>query len=271
MKIEAGGVSYMVTVCGEGPALVLLHGFTGSSSNWRFAAPFLPSGYKRIAIDIIGHGRSSSPGDPGWYRIEKAAEAVNEILDSLDIQRACILGYSMGGRLALCFSILYPERVQALILESASPGLKTESERAARRIADAELAEGILKDGIDLFAERWGAIPLFQTQAEKLTAGQKDFLKKQRLLNNPVGLAGSLKGMGTGSQPSYWDRLGDLKVPVLLLSGSLDRKFCTIAGEMDRLMPDSIWAIIEDAGHAIHLEQPEVYGRKITDFFAKNE
>ena len=118
----------MLTWMGEGFPLVLLHGFTGDSKTWK---PFLQNGEKverLIAIDIIGHGQSDSPKDSKRYEMLSVAKDIKQILEILKIEKTDILGYSMGGRLALSFAIQYPLFVRKLVLESSSPGLITEQE-----------------------------------------------------------------------------------------------------------------------------------------------
>ena len=146
----------------------------------------------------------------------------------------------MGGRLALSYAMEYPHRVRKLILESSSPGLKTEEERKNRQIQDHKLAQFILDKGIESFVDYWENIPLFSTQKSLPEAKQQE-IRKQRLQNSPTGLANSLKGMGSGAQPSWWDRLSEFEVETLLLTGSLDQKFCSIAEQMVREMKKANW------------------------------
>ncbi|WP_026693572.1 2-succinyl-6-hydroxy-2,4-cyclohexadiene-1-carboxylate synthase [Peribacillus kribbensis] len=267
MRISAGGISYHVEVNGAGEGLVLLHGFTGSCDDWDSVSQWIQGDLKKISVDIIGHGRTEVPKEPERYSILKAAADLKEILDALDLPKAVFLGYSMGGRLALTFASVYPERVKALILESASPGLETDEERTQRRHSDHLLAERILKRGVPEFERYWSGIPLFQSQRE-LPAEKRDAVKKQRLKNSEQGLANSLTGMGTGSQPSWWGTLGKLEFPVMLITGEWDDKFCRIADKMADLLVNAEWKIIEKAGHAIHVEQPEKFGKIVSGFLS---
>ncbi|GHH97385.1 putative 2-succinyl-6-hydroxy-2,4-cyclohexadiene-1-carboxylate synthase [Neobacillus kokaensis] len=218
--------------------------------------------------DIIGHGSTESPSAPERYQIEAAAKDIHHFLDQLGIKKFDLLGYSMGGRLALTFAILFPERVRKLILESASPGLLTDGERKQRCMKDAELAHFIKEKGIETFVDYWEEIPLFSTM-KRLPLSLREKVRKQRLENSPLGLANSLLGMGTGTQPSWWSYLEKLECDVLLLTGREDQKFCRIAEEMLKSLKRGTWVTIENTGHAIHVEDREKFGTIVSDFLSK--
>jgi len=247
---------------GEGPGersapLLFLHGFTGSKTNW---LPFMAQfpGQHCLAIDLLGHGETESPADPARYAIEEAAADLDAFCAQLGVQNLDVCGYSLGGRLALYFALAYPQRVRRLILESASPGLASEAERLARRQSDAALAERIERDGLPAFVDYWEQIPLFASQTG-LPAEIRQRLRAQRLQNNPTGLANSLRGMGTGAQPSLWPRLAELKMPVSLLAGELDLKFSAINRQMADLIAGCRLEIVPNAGHTVHLEQMQMF------------
>lgn len=256
------GVNYHVETQGNGPRLMMLHGFTGSSANWSEIVGQLSSNYTLITPNILGHGETDSPDHSERYRMEQVAEDIVKIMGNDPLH---LLGYSMGGRLALYIAIHYPQLVKSLILESSSPGLQTEEERATRRQSDDALAQRILDGGIKNFVNFWESISLFDSQ-NNLPDAIKARLRTQRLTNNPIGLANSLRGMGTGSQPSLWDSIASLQMPILLLAGELDTKFTQISYQMHALIPQSIVQIIPSAGHTIHNEQPETYAHVISDF-----
>lgn len=253
---------------GEGRNALLLHGFTGRGASWQGITPGLVASWRLILPDLLGHGASSAPESPIAYRMETAAAYLNSMLDQVAPGPVHLLGYSMGGRLALYYALAYPERVRSLVLESASPGLETEMERTARRAADEALAEKILSQGMEAFVKSWEALPLFASQSGlpvEVLHRQRQF----RLANRPVGLAGSLRGMGTGAQPALWDRLGSLACPVLLLTGALDVKFLGISRRMSERIPDAEMAVILQAGHTTHLEQPELFIQRVRDFWER--
>ena len=267
MQVKINNLDFQVEVCGEGFPLLLLHGFTGDSSTWTPFCPIWGKHSRLIIPDIIGHGKTASPDEIKYYQMESVASDLIRLLDLLEIDQIDLLGYSMGGRLALTLAILYPERVRKLILESASPGLKTDEERMQRRMKDGELANFINEQGIKSFVDHWEAIPLFSTMST-LPSPVKKSIREQRLSNNTRGLANSLLGMGTGSQPSWWEKLFLLHCEVLLLTGDKDEKFCKIAEKMLQKMKKASWIVINQSGHAIHVEQKEKFGTIVSDFLS---
>lgn len=247
------------------PAILLLHGFTGSTKTWQYLAQRLQANYYVVAVDLIGHGKTDAPTDAGRYRMEEQLSDLEELVNELELDQFALLGYSMGGRIALSFALRNSARISRLILVSSSPGLRTEGERRERRLADERLARRIEEEGIERFVEFWEQIPLFHSQL-KLSKEQQLDVRKERLAQRPIGLANSLRGIGTGSQPSNWDALQTFQKPVLLLTGTLDKKFETIAREMTNFLPNAEHLTIDDAGHAIHVEKPEQFATMIDEY-----
>lgn len=268
MIIEVNGVEYHVEVSGVGFPVILLHGFTGDISTWSDCEEELKKNSRIIKIDLIGHGRSSSPDSIERYEMKSVVADLHYILQYLNIGQADVVGYSMGGRVALAFALMNPTLVRKLILESASPGLLTNEERSSRREQDQQLANEIKQSGLDWFVEYWGNISLFESQ-KKLPSLIQQRIKEQRKQNSIKGLANSLIGMGTGSQPSYWETLNGYSGEVLLLTGSIDKKFVIIAEKMSKCLKNSQWINIDGCGHALHVEQPEKFGTIVSGFLSK--
>lgn len=258
-------VNYHVEQSGEGAPLVLLHGFTGSSTNWQPHIPVFADHFRVITVDLLGHGQSDSPVDPQRYSMENASNDLIAIFEQLELPPVRLLGYSMGGRLALYIAAHYPSAIKSLILESASPGLETQAERLERQYSDEQLTSRIKQNGITSFVDEWEKLPLFATQAQ-LPQSILDDQRTQRLRNNVLGLANSLCGMGTGIQPSLWPHLSQINRPVLLIAGELDSKFVAIAQRMNQQTPNSRLVIIPGAGHTTHLEQPYHFQRCVLEF-----
>jgi 2-succinyl-6-hydroxy-2,4-cyclohexadiene-1-carboxylate synthase len=269
MRIAVNGISLNVETSGrgDGPPLLLLHGFTRDARDWQ---PILPcfDAYRTVRVDLIGHGKSDSPPDPARYSMAHAVDDLLALLHHLDIDRTALLGYSLGGRVALHFALEAPQLLWALVLESASPGIAIESERDARRRSDAALADSLLTDGLEPFVERWQAQPLFASQSD-LPAAVLAEQRRQRLENNPAGLANSLRGMGAGAQDYLLPRLHEIQTPTLFLAGALDERYATLAPAMAAEVPGSEYRIIEHAGHTTHLEQPEIFTQLVTDFLSR--
>ena len=250
------------------PPAVLLHGFTGHGGAWAAQAEAITTaGYRVLAPDLLGHGRSPAPASPCRYGMERAASDLSALLRDITSEPAHLLGYSMGGRLALFFALTYSAQVRSLTLESASPGLANDSERARRREHDNALADEIERDGIPAFVKVWELLPLWESQRERLTSEQRQQLRAQRLTNRPTGLANSLRGMGTGAQPNLRPRLPSLAVATLLLAGADDPKCVVVNREMAQLLPNARLVVLPNAGHNVHLERPGVFIDNVLGFW----
>ena len=264
--VQVNGIRLGVVCEGNGPALVMLHGFTGSAAGWgRHLDALSAYGLRVIALDLPGHGQSDAPADPRRYAMERCQQDILAALRELGVSKgqAVLLGYSMGGRVALysAFSGFF----RALALESASPGLHDPIEREKRRSDDEELAASIERDGVEAFVARWEKLPLFASQ-NTLSFEVREALHIQRLNNRAIGLAQSLRGAGTGVQPPLFPRLPLLRIPVLLMAGELDTKFTTIARSMAGALPQAQLRIVPGAGHAVHLERPQEFVSLVGDF-----
>ncbi|MCB0034249.1 MAG: 2-succinyl-6-hydroxy-2,4-cyclohexadiene-1-carboxylate synthase [Anaerolineales bacterium] len=269
MKVTLNGINYYVKLSGAGAPLLMLHGFTGSSENWQGVAPELAAQNKLIMPDLLGHGRTEALAEPERYQMAQAAADLAALLDHLKIHHANVLGYSMGGRLALYFATHYPQRVHSLILESSSPGLATAAERTERQQQDEALATRIETEGIEKFVDFWESLPMWESQ-RVLPLSVRNMLHEKRLNNRPEGLANSLRGMGTGAQPSLWDKLAQLPHPTLLLTGLRDTKFVAINQQMSKQIPTAALQLISHAGHTIHLERPDHYTQTILTFLRQH-
>lgn len=256
-KIHVRGNQIHVKITGEEalPTIVFLHGFTGSTETWKDISSLLDGKFRTVAIDLIGHGKSQVFENPDRYSMEEQVEDLELLFNELSLQNFTLVGYSMGGRVALAYTVKYPGRVSSLILESASPGLQTEEERNERRQTDQKLAEKIKEKGLLAFVDFWENIPLFASQ-KGLSVDKQLAIREERLSQSVIGLSNSLIGMGTGSQASYWDVLSSIQLPVLLLTGEIDTKFVFIAREMKKRLQSVRHQIIKDVGHAIHVENP---------------
>lgn len=265
-SIEIDGQRLHVEITGRGPALMLLHGFTGSSETLSETSAALDKEFCVLRVDLPGHGKSDSPSNPSAYSMERCALLLRGLLDELRIERINLFGYSMGGRTALSFTALHPERVCAVATLGASAGIESDTERSARQKEDDKLSQRLLGNGLEAFVDEWMNHPLFASQA----ALGEEFLaeaREQRLQNNPLGLAMSLRGMGAGAQQPVQSQLERLEHPILLLAGVKDEKFCGIAVDLADRLKNARVELISGAGHAAHLECDEVTHAAIRDFF----
>lgn len=260
--MHLNNLAYHLETEGSGPALLLLHGFTGSVRAWDEVRPALASRASVIAVDLIGHGRTASPPDAARYTLAWSANDLVSLIDGLGLDEVDVLGYSMGGRMALHFAVYHPQRVRTLILESASPGIEDPLERQKRLDADEVLAQGILDRGLEAFVSDWERQPLLAL-APHVSAEIRARQHALRLQNNPLGLANSLRGMGAGRQMPLWSRLEHLSLPVHLIVGERDARYREIATRMQSKLPRASLTVVLDAGHTVHVDDPGVFVKAV--------
>ena len=243
---------------GEGPAVMLLHGFTRSSVSWEPLVAQL-AGYRIFGVDLMGHGASPAPGPAARldaYRLDFAADAVADLVGRLGIGPAHLAGYSLGGRTALHAALRHPELWRTLALISANPGIEDDDARTARREADAALAERIGATGLEAFVGDWEAGPLFAALKQNDFAAWEE-AHRDRLRRCCRGLQGSLLGSGQGAQRSLWPELAQLDLPMLVAAGSEDGKYGDIARRLAAAVPGATLQVYEGAGHDLLTERPE--------------
>lgn len=239
------------------PAL-FLHGFTGNRSAFRHLEPLLGSTVRATCVDLPGHGEAPAP--TGFL------ETVDQLAEMLDAPTV-IVGYSQGARLALALAVRHPHKVDRLVLESGSPGLRRRHDRAQRRQADELMASLILEHGVDSFVTKWEMNPLF-AGLQKLPAVEREALHSRRSAHSAAGLAAALRCLGQGSQPDYWPALIKILRPTLVLSGALDSKYTRIARRMVTDLPLGWRHTFRGSGHAPHLECPAEYAHELISFLA---
>lgn len=246
------------------PTMVALHGFTGTSET------FVPmfdqkQNYNVLAIDLSGHGQTSVYVHPLRYEIPQLVADLAELMTRLAVSEYFIYGYSMGARVALAWTVLFPEAVAGLIMESGSPGIAAAAERAVRFKQDRRLAIKLMEGTLVEFVDYWQSLPLFSSQNE-LPETQQMRVRAGRLRQIPFGLAMSLVYGGTGKQPSYWEALANIRCPILYVAGEKDRKFQEIGLRMKEIQPTITYQVIPAAGHCIHLEQPRMLLQNINQW-----
>ena len=258
-------MSLNVSTAGEGPPVLLLHGFTGTARSWAVHVEALATSHRVIAPDLLGHAGSDAPAEPSAYALDRQAAGLRDLLELLDAAPAAVVGYSMGARLALVLALTQPQVVERLVLESPSPGIADDDDRAARRLADERLADEIERDGVEAFVDRWAATPIFRSQAT-LPVDIRAAQRNERLRHTTVGLATSLRGAGQGAMAPVHDRLPLIDKPTLVIAGALDPTGRERAHTVAEAIPGARLEIIEGAGHNPHLESAAAFGRVVADF-----
>lgn len=243
--------------------ILFLHGFMGDSHEFNDVIALLADQFYCLSVDLPGHGKTRVLGGEECYTMPNTAHALINWLDQLNVKQCFLVGYSMGGRLALYLNLHFPQRFSKIVLESASPGLKTGRDRLERTQRDFELARKLENSDFYRFLSNWYSQPLFAS-LKKHQCFQ--ILIESRLRNNPFELAKSLRNLSTGCQPSLWENLKQHKKPLLLLVGEYDAKFIAINSEIARLCQSAKLEIVRNCGHNIHFENPKTFVQILKNF-----
>lgn len=238
--------------------LILLHGFTGSPESWAAVRRSLPHRTRVLAPALIGH--DGTPGPERGATFADELDRLAGLVRAEGLQGARVVGYSLGGRVALGLLIRHPDLFSAATLIAVSPGLSDPAEREVRAASDGEWVRLLEREDLPTFVAAWEALPLWETQAA-LSPEAAGAQRRIRLAHHPVGLARSLEALGLARMPDYRPRLGHIAVPVDLVVGEHDTKFRALAEEMVGRIPRSRVLIVRGAGHNVVLERPDEIAR----------
>lgn len=241
------------------PTLLFLHGFTGDAESWRDVVARLEPGRNIFTLTLPGHEPPSRRSALATREPEFDSVASRLLGDLEHIAEPPfhIVGYSMGARVALGMLLAQPERFERATLIGAHAGIEGPAERKKRASDDRKWIDLLEREGLDAFVRAWEKRPLFSSQTE-LPADQRRVQRAIRTSHDPHGLAWSLRVLGLAAQPSYWDRLFELEMPMDLVAGSLDEKFLSVAERMERRLSRVRVVPVADCGHNVPLERPDV-------------
>ena len=231
--------------------VTLLHGFTLAGASWDELVAKMPAGWKWLTPDL----RSDT--------MDGCAADLVEMWDHLGVERSHVVGYSMGGRLALHVAVRLPERTRSLCTIGAHAGLDPAA-RADRRAADEGLAQRIERDGVEAFVTYWEGLPMFGGIARR---GPRflAWLHAMRMANTAESLAASLRGMGAGAMEPLWDRLDAVTCPSMFIAGAQDPVFVGHAQRLAASVAGSDHEIVADSGHSVQFEQPDATAAILVD------
>ncbi len=248
--------------------LLYLHGFMGQSDDWLQVAERLGSKFNHLFIDLPGHGKSLLKEDE-TPSAETFFAALQDVLQTVKVSRVTVIGYSMGGRLAMQWLVQSPQKIEAMVLESAHPGLITAEKRQRRRQADRDLSMRLSEADFDFraFLRDWYAMPLFGNLQKNPQFAR---LLERRLQNDPRQLAGALTGFSVARQPSLWNRLAKWDLPVLLICGESDQKYADVSARMQATNPNFKRVVAPGCGHNVHFENPEWMAREVEGFLERS-
>ena len=250
------------------PRIIFLHGFLGSGSDWLPIARELQDEYCTLMIDLPGHGNAAfteTPQTEGFF--ERTVDSLAELVRKTASLPCLLVGYSMGGRIALSLLLHHPDLFKKAIILSASPGLATQQERLSRRESDEGIARKIERN-FEGFIQAWYEQPLFASLKSHPIFKE---VESERKINNPSNLALALRLLGTGQQPSVWEELQKNKAPIQFFAGEKDLKFVEIGHQMVNLCPDSSLELFAECGHTLHFENRELFLDRLRKFFNKHQ
>jgi pimeloyl-ACP methyl ester carboxylesterase len=260
------GVSLYYEEVGQGTPLVFVHEFAGEAASWEPQVRFFARRYRTIAYNARGYPPSDVPGDVSAYSQDRAADDIRGVLDGLGITRAHVCGLSMGGYATLHFGLRHPSRALSLVVAGAGYG-SVAAERERFRQDSALTARRLEEDGMKAVAEFYARGPTRVQFLDKDPQGWRAFYERLAA-GSAVGHALTLRGVQM-TRPSVFelgDRLQRLDVPTLIMTGDEDEPCLEPALFLKRMIPMAGLVVMPKAGHAINLEEPDLFNRALLDF-----
>jgi len=261
MRAFVNGIALDFDLVGRGPTLVLIHALGVDRRMWRRQVPVFAESHQVVAYDVRGHGGSDKPSGP--YSLETLADDLHGLLDALGIERASLLGLSMGGMIAQTFALAHPERVDRLILADTTSEYPPE-----RRRQFAERARLVETSGVDLIVpatlERWFT-PEFRADEEDTV----EEIRKIVLAADPIGYAGACHAV---SRVDLTDRLGEIQCPTLVLVGEHDPGTpVAAAARIQAAIPGARLEVIQGASHLSNIARPDVFEKIVLAFLREGK
>ena len=239
-KINRNGVNIHYEVHGDGPPLILTHGYSSTSAMWNGQVEALSKHHKLILWDMRGHGQSDYPDDPALYSEALTVGDIAALLDAVGARKAIVGGLSLGGYMSLAFYRAHPQRVSALLIIDTGPGFKKDDARAAWNERALDTADRFDREGLEV---------LKSASRERSTVSHRD----------AKGLALAARGMLTQRDARVIEVLGEIKVPSLVMVGADDAPFLAASDYMAAKIPGAKKVVIPAAGHAVNIDQPQAF------------
>lgn len=246
-RLNRNGVEIYYEVHGEGPALLLTHGFSATAQMWKGQIDALAPHFQLITWDMRGHGQSDYPDDPAAYSEEATVADMAAILDAVGARDAIIGGLSLGGYMSLAFHLAHPERTRALLIIDTGPGYKKDEAREGWNANALKRADRYDADGLGL---------LEKGTAETRTARHRD----------ATGLAHAARGMLTQRDTRVIESLPNIAIPSLVVVGADDTPFLAASDYMAGKIPNARKVVIPGAGHAANIDQPAAFNAALLKF-----
>lgn len=263
--LRVNGVGLNYEQAGEGKAVVLLHGYTGSTRDWANQIPVLRDRYKVIAVDHRGHGKSEAPTAEADYSIPIFSEDVHALLRMLGVDQCCLVGHSMGGFMALQLALDHPELVRALVLVDTSSG---DFERAPGYAElRAKLDELARSEGLEAAFEYDAANNPMRIERFKRHPELRE-IARQRVMSTSVdGYIYVARSFGTWRPVT--ERLHEIRVPTLVFLGEEDTPFLKASRTLEGSISEAELVTVPDVGHSPHEEAPALFNEALLQFLAR--
>ena len=247
--LDRDGVRIFYEAEGDGPPVLLSHGYSATSRMWDEQVAHLKDRHRVIRWDFRGHGESDYPDDQGAYSEASTVADMAAILDACDVDRAVVGGLSLGGYMSLAFNLKHAARVRALMLFDTGPGFKKDAARDAWNEHAMGRADKLETDGLAALS----------SSREVLSSRHRD----------ATGLARAARGMLTQWDAGVINSLPEVAVQTLVLVGADDTPFLGATEYMAGKIPQSTHVVIPDAGHAANLDQPAAFNRAVDAFLGE--
>jgi pimeloyl-ACP methyl ester carboxylesterase len=248
-KLNSKGVNIYYEIHGQGPVLLLTHGFSATCDMWRGQVEALSRNHTLVIWDMRGHGQSDYPEDYSAYSETLTVADMAALLDRAGADKAVVGGLSLGGYMSLAFYRAHPERVKALLIIDTGPGFKKDEAREAWNKRALDTAALYEKDGL---------AALQTASRERATARHR----------SAEGLVRAARGMLTQRDARVMELLPEIKVPSLIVVGAEDTPFLAASDYMASKIPGARKVVIPGAGHAVNIDQPEAFIEAVRDFLA---
>jgi pimeloyl-ACP methyl ester carboxylesterase len=247
MRARLNGIEIDYEVSGNGPVLLLSHGYGSTRHMWDDQHRALGDRWRVVSWDMRGHGQTDSPADPGQYSAALTVADMRALLQHVGVERAIIGGLSLGGYVSLAFALAHPEMTQALVICDSGPGYRNAEARTAWNQRAQERAVSLEAKGLDALARRSR-----ETQ--------------QAVHRSAQGLAHAARGMLAQEGSTVIDGLGAIRVPTLVIVGDQDQPFVAPSEYMAKKIEGARLEVIRGAGHSSNLDQPEAFNSVLREF-----
>lgn len=268
MKIKANGIEVNYELSGQGPCLVLIHGFSDNLTMWYNQVSVFTEKYQVLTYDVRGHGKTETP--KGDFSMDLFAADLHALMGELDIDKACVLGYSMGGRIGLQFALKYPENITGLVFANSGvpgPDIQPTPEQITEMMERRQQMMDMIETGdIEAIADTMAEGSLSPGFRDKEPAVFQKY-KDVKLQNDPGPYLPIMQAM-TAAMANPPD-LSQLKCPALIIAGEHDGFMATgVADSMEKAISDATVTMLP-TGHAAAVEAPDDFNRAVLDFMKR--